>query len=83
MGQGRTFSLPGTMLSAVGEYTVKAQALSSLGFGKSSKNEFDEWHFKVSENDVVSCSLNATAKVGKTILITPKYIFKDKLPAEK
>lgn len=83
MGQGRTFSLPGTMLSEAGEYTVKAQALSSLGFGKSSKNEFDEWHFKVAENKVTEIKITKKPKAGTSGKFQiGKMLFSDYIKAE-
>ncbi len=84
IGTGRTIAVPMPLLVAPGDYVVEAFAISSNGFGRNAKKENDDWHFKVSENDVVSFTQNTIPKVGKWITLTAdKFVFQNLLPNEK
>jgi len=84
IGTGRTIAVPGILLAKPGDYVIEAFAISSNGFGRNAKKENDDWHFKVSENDVVSFTQNTIPKVGKWITLTAdKFVFQNLLPNEK
>lgn len=84
IGTGRTIAVPEILLAKPGDYVIEAFAISSNGFGRNAKKENDDWHFKVSENDVVSFTQNTIPKVGKWVTLTAdRFIFQNLLPNEK
>ena len=84
IGTGRTIAVTGILLAKPGDYVIEAFAISSNGFGRNAKKENDDWHFKVSENDVVSFTQNRKPKVGKWVTLTAdRFVFQNLLPSEK
>ncbi|WP_157496657.1 DUF4280 domain-containing protein, partial [Flavobacterium gelidilacus] len=75
IGTGICIDIPGVHFLKEGDYVVEAFVNSANATGKDAINEDDDWHFKVSNNDVVSFSYRGQPKVGKKIqLVADKFL---------
>lgn len=84
IGTGRTLNIPAAALMQKKKYVVEAYAKTSNGYGHNAKDESDDWHFEVKDNDVVSFAYVNVPKVGKkTQLVADRFVFKDTLPNEE
>ncbi|MFC6269789.1 hypothetical protein [Frigoriflavimonas asaccharolytica] len=83
LGTGNSITIPGNKLMATKKYVIEAYSKTANATGKGAKNEEDDWHFEVKNNDVLSFSLSGNPKVGKPITATvDKMVFADLLPNE-
>ena len=84
LGSGKSIAIPGHEFISKGKYVVEAYVQKANAYGGAAKDEEDDWHFEVKDNDVLSFSYIGAPKVGKTTrLEANSFVFADLPETEK
>lgn len=84
LGSGKSINIPGHEFMRKGKYIVEAYVHKANAYGATAKDEEDDWHFEVKDNDVLSFSYLGAPKVGKTTkLEVSSFVFANVLENEQ
>ncbi len=84
LGSGKSIAIPGHEFISKGKYVVEAYVQKANAYGGAAKDEEDDWHFEVKDNDVLAFSYIGAPKVGKTTrLEANSFVFADLPETEK